>query len=110
MIGELVRRWLYGAGVQWWRKRTGVQVHHRAQYGHDYLTGARWYGLRTVRLMVDGHRCTHRVNLRRCEETTRLQVHHTTYQFKGAPGLGGWLAELASLRTLCDAHHDKDTR
>lgn len=110
MIEELLRRWVYGVGVQWWRARTGVRVHYRVQYGHDYLTGARWYALRTLRLMVDGHQCTHRVNLRRCSETTRLQVHHTTYQHKGASGVHGFLLELGSLRTLCDYHHDKDTR
>ena len=109
MIAELLRRLLYGTGVQWWRSITGVQVHYRAQYSHDYMHGARWYALRTVRLMIDGHRCTHRTNLRRCDAITTLQVHHTSYTFKSAPGVGGFLAELSSLRTLCDHHHTKDS-
>lgn len=110
MLRELAKRALYGWGVQWLRARLGVQVHYRAAYGHDYLHGARWYALRNLRLLVDGHRCTHRINLRRCDAMTTLQVHHTHYGYKGATGLQGFLLELASLRTLCDAHHSQDTR
>ena len=109
MITELLRRLIYGAWVQLGRRATGVQVHYRVQYAHDYGTSARWYLLRNLRLMIDGYRCTQRINLRRCDATTALQVHHTTYQWKGAPGLSGFLAELSSLRTLCDYHHTKDS-
>lgn len=109
MIGELVRRLLYMLGVQGLRRVTGVQVHWRARYAHDYMHSPRWYALRTLRLVIDGHRCTHRTNLRRCTMHTTLQVHHTSYQFKGSPGLSGFLAELSSLRVLCDAHHNRDT-
>jgi len=109
MIQELIRRLIYGAGVQGLRRATGMRVHYRAAYSHDYMHGARWYALRTLRLIIDGHRCTHRINLRRCDATTTLQVHHTSYTFKGSPGVGGFLAELSSLRTLCDHHHTKDS-
>lgn len=110
MIAELLRRFFYSAGVQALRRATGMQVHWRARYAHDYMHSPRWYALRTLRTLIDGGRCTHRINLRRCDATTTLQVHHTTYQWKDAPGLSGFLAELSSLRTLCDAHHDKDTK
>lgn len=107
---EFLRRVLYGAGVKALRKATGMQIHYRAAYGHDYMHSARWYALRNARLIIDGHRCTHRINLRRCDAMTTLQVHHTSYAHKGAAGLQGFLLELASLRTLCDAHHSRDTR
>lgn len=109
MIAKLLRRFLYGAGVQWWRNITGVPVHYRVQYAHDYGTSARWYLLRTLRLAIDGHRCTAIINQRRCDMITTLQVHHTSYQFKGASGVSGFLAELSGLRTLCDRHHTKDS-
>lgn len=109
MISELLKRLVYGALVQGARRATGMQVHYRAAYSHDYMHSARWYALRNARLIIDGHRCTHRINLRRCDAMTTLQVHHTSYAFKSASGIGGFLAELSSLRTLCDAHHDKDT-
>ena len=89
MIAELIRRLIYGAGVQGLRRATGMKVHYRAQYAHDYTHGARWYLLRTVRLLIDGHRCTAYINRRRCDATTTLQVHHTSYTFKGAPGVDG---------------------
>ena len=109
MMQELLRRILYGAGVQALRRATGMKVHYRVQYAHDYTHGARWYLLRTLRLIIDGGRCTALINRRRCNATRTLQVHHTTYQWKGAPGVGGFLAELSSLRTLCDHHHTKDS-
>ena len=109
MIAELLRRLVYSAWVQLGRNATGMQVHYRARYSHDYMHGARWYALRNLRLVIDGHRCTHRINLRRCDAMTTLQVHHTSYTFKSAPGVGGFLAELSSLRTLCDHHHTKDS-
>lgn len=108
MIAELIKRWFYIRLVQGARSLTGMRVHYRAEY-QDYLHSPRWYLLRTLRIAIDGGRCTHRTNLRRCEKHTTLQVHHTSYAHKGAPGLGGMLAELNDLRTLCDYHHSKDS-
>lgn len=112
MMQELIRRILYGAGVQAVRRATGMKVHYRVQYAHDYGTSARWYLLRRLRLAIDGHRCT-AIDAEtggRCHATTTLQAHHTSYAFKGAAGLSGFLAELSSLRVLCDKHHSKETR
>lgn len=105
---ELIKRWLYVRLVGTVRSLTGVRVHYRAEY-QDYLQSPRWYILRTLRLAIDGHRCTHRVNLRRCDKRTTLQIHHTSYLHKGAPGVSGMLAELSDLRTLCDYHHTKES-
>lgn len=109
MIIELIRRFLYVRFVQGVRALLGIDVHYRVQYSHDYGMSARWYLLRTLRLMIDGHRCTYRINRRRCEAHTRLQVHHLSYAHKGAPGIDGMLAELSDLRTLCDFHHTKES-
>lgn len=111
MLTELIRRWLYVRLVGTVRSLTGVRVHYRAVYSHDYMYGARWYMLRNLRLMIDGHRCTHRVNLRRCDKRTSLQVHHPNYANMGlrAPGAKSFLAELLTCRTLCDYHHTKES-
>lgn len=107
-LTELAKRFVYARLVQGARQVTGIRVHYRAQY-QDYLQSPRWYILRSLRLLIDGNRCTHRVNLRRCNRTTSLQVHHTSYAHKGEPGIGGLLAELIDLRTLCDYHHTKES-
>lgn len=107
-LTELIKRFLYVRLVQGVRSATGVRVHYRAAY-QDYLQSPRWYILRQLRLMLDGHRCTQRINLRRCNARTHLQIHHTSYLHKGAPGISGLLGELMDLRTLCDAHHSKES-
>ncbi len=106
MITEFIKRFLYVRFVQAARSMLGVDVHYRIQYSHDYGLSARWYALRTLRFIIDGHRCTYRqFNMRRCDATTKLQVHHTSYSNKGK----SFIAELMDLRTLCDHHHTKES-
>lgn len=109
MILEFIRRFIYGALVDGARQLTGVRIHHKAQYSHDYLHSARWYALRNIRLAMDGWQCTHYTNRRRCTMHTTLQMHHVSYRYRGAPGVDGFVNELLDLRTLCDAHHGKDS-
>jgi len=105
-LTELIKRWLYVRLVGTVRSLTGVRVHYRAVYSHDYMYGARWYMLRNLRLMIDGHRCTYVGTDGRCTALRGLDVHHTTYLRAENPGIGGMLAELSDLRTLCRKHHN----
>jgi 5-methylcytosine-specific restriction endonuclease McrA len=67
----------------------------------DYLSSPRWRTLRSLRRRIDRNRC------RTCGATGRLEVHHSTYQHRGVPGLRGWLRELRDVITLCDDCHGK---
>jgi hypothetical protein len=102
--------------VQAARSMLGVDVHYRSRY-QEYLQGPRWFLLRHLRLAIDGHRCTYteyyNQRQRRCTAITDLQVHHPTYKNMGlrknASGIAGMWSELMDLRTLCDAHHTKES-
>lgn len=104
MIRELLKRWIYHTGVHWLQGASGMKPHYKAQYSL-YLQGPRWYLLRNIRLYIDGYQCTYPG----CTMRKTLQVHHTSYAHKGAPGVTGFVNELLSLQTLCDEHHSKDT-
>lgn len=68
----------------------------QVEYRH-YLNSPRWRILRWLRLRLDGHRC------RMCGSSERLEVHHRSYDWRGA----FWLWELLDLTTLCRRHHEQ---
>lgn len=67
-----------------------------------YLLSPRWLILRSLCKARDLWMC------RRCFSRQRLQAHHKSYRYKGAPGRAGMLAELSDLITLCDTCHGKE--
>lgn len=106
MIAELFRRWLYVSGVRTVRKMSGARVHRSTIYRNEYLQSPRWYLLRTVRLWLDGYRCTFVMgDSGRCHMRTTLQIHHKSYRHKGKSFIG----ELFDCETRCDAHHSKES-
>lgn len=106
MIAELFRRWVYVSGVRTVRKLSGAKVHHATIYRNEYLHSPRWYLLRTVRLWLDGNRCTFSFpDGNRCHMQMTLQIHHRSYRHKGKAFFG----ELFDCETRCDAHHSKES-
>lgn len=102
----MIKQTFYYHTLRLVRRLFGVRLSYRQQY-QDYLQSPRWKALSTLRKAYDGHRCTYTVGLwGRCTQTRTLQVHHTTYAHKGAPGIEGMAREFATLRTLCNKHHD----
>lgn len=100
----MIKNILYYFATKVLRDILNIRLSPRQQYSQEYLLSPRWMALRYLRRTLDGWQC------QRCGRMKSLQTHHTTYKFRGAPGLSGFVAELFSLKTLCNRCHALEPR